>query len=182
MGVSDRGGAGPTREALEAQHREHLERHRRGVPEPIDIGDVTALSKERIAELGQIHGHAAVSAAIAQAGMAHLATVRIVLDEPPSMYERFREIDSAPELTASDRRELKSDALRRHGHRMHAHEEFRRRSLNNLFEMIAQVVGEDRIREVVNRLGLDACNAILATPKHKRRAALARAMEELPDE
>jgi hypothetical protein len=170
--ASDRGGAGSQANL----YQEWLEQ-RRG--DEIAIGDVTQLSRARIDELGAIHGAARVALAVQRAALTQLPNVRIVPDADRSTYERLAEIDAAPELSASDKAAAKSDVLRRYGYYQHAHQELRRQALVALAETIASVVGDERVNEIIGKLGEDGVNKVLATPKHKRRAALARALEEL---
>jgi hypothetical protein len=178
VNLSDRGGAGPTGEALLAIHREDLERHERGEPLPLEIGDVRALDRETIDELGRTHGVERVASAIAAAATVQLANVKLVVDRTPSGERRLRREADAPELSAED---WDADVVRRQ--RVYAiaevHKQLREDARIALYHSIVALVGEERADTLYRKLGIVGVDAILREPKHRRRHALACALEHV---
>jgi hypothetical protein len=185
--ISDRGTAGV--QPLDAYRQWQQDRERRGTsnaPEHPLLGDVRSLTREHIDELSAHYGsREAAAGRIAAAAAVQLASVRIATgidDTPParkgerSMYERLREIDGVPELTADDKAQLKSNALRRYGHG-HVHGALRAEAEARLIEDLDAITG--RGEEVARALGDHVFRKLLATPKHERRQAIARALEWL---
>jgi hypothetical protein len=178
VNLSDRGGAGPTGEALLAMHREDLERHERGEPLPLEIGDVRALDRETIDELGRTHGVERVASAIAAAAAVQLQSIKLVVDRTPSGERRLRREADAPEVTAD---EWQADVARRqHGYAVaEVHKALREEARIALYHSIVALVGEERADNVCRQLGEQGMARILKEPKHRRRHALARWLEHV---
>jgi hypothetical protein len=203
--VSDRGGCGPSREVLEQLHREDLERHKRGEIIDARLENVRALTRDDIESMNQRWGTTETASAIAAAAAVQLANVRIATGiddrlpalgrecpiEGPTMYSRLAEIDGATELTPADKAQLKSDTLRLHGQARHARDALRLEARQRLLSQIADIVGDERAWRIASsqqwdvradRFPMPWFDELLKVPKHERRKALARALEELPDE
>lgn len=186
-------------------------RHRGAVSDP-RLANVTALSRSDIESMNQQWGVMETANAIAQAAVVQLANVRVCVglddhlpalgrerdfadkqrdaENGPSMYSRLAEIDAAPELTALDKQQIKSDTIRRHGLPQHARDALRYEARVKLLQQIAEIVGDERASRVARlqewdrraeRFAMPWFDALLRVPKHERRKALARALEELED-
>jgi hypothetical protein len=111
---SDRGGSGSQISLVEQHNAVRGER----ADHPL-LADVRSLNRDQIVELNAFYGHPEVAASkIAAAAVSQLANVRIAFgidDGRPAlgrerhaevgtpMYERFREIDAAPDCSSQKR-------------------------------------------------------------------------------
>jgi len=166
--LSDRGGAGPSSDALADLHREDLRRHARGEPPPIDVGDIRALDGERIAALNDTHGAMAVASAIQLAAVQQLRGVKLEIDNLPG--------DARARLVG----EMRDDGLNADEQELVlARARLREQARTDLGNMIVEVCGGDveRANEVWRSLGEHGVDRLLRVHSRDRRKELARTIE-----
>ena len=177
MSWSDKGGAGPSAEVLEAQHREDLERRQRGEPAPIEIGDVRALTSEDINELNERYGAVQTAAAIAAAAQKQLASIKLTTATLPSGTKLMRAGDDSA-LSADDIDWINTRRLQQ----AHMAAVWRETNVRQtLLKWTLELTGDNlpRARALLAQIGDDGITKLLKVHKRERRAALARVLEEM---
>lgn len=177
--MSDRGADRPPPEVLAEQHREDLARFNRG--EPADIRDsrfdnIRTLTREDINALGERYGVERTAAEIAARAAVQLANVKLEVDNLPNA-TRVRLISETEGMTPEERDHEFAYERRRQAI-MDVSAQLRHEAVTKLVADVFAIVGdEERAERLVRAMGEAGIRRVLATPKYKRRVALARELE-----
>lgn len=177
--LSDRGGAGPSSDALADLHREDLRRHARGEPPPIDVGDIRALDGERIAALNDTHGAMAVASAIQLAAVQQLRGVKLEIDNLPGDARARLVGEMRDDGLSADEQELVLARARTRQRGVDMHQRLRVQARTDLGNTIVELCGGDveRANKVWRSLGEHGVDRLLRVHSRDRRKELARTIE-----